>query len=49
MIINITIDGISKSIKVNDSCFVHETVIANILIKVDEEKKQVVNFDIAID
>lgn len=49
MIINITIDGISKSIKVADDSFVHETVIASILIKVDEDKKRVVNFDIAID
>ena len=49
MIINITVDGVSKTIKVNDACFVCDSVIAKLLIKVDEDKKRVVNFDVVVD
>lgn len=48
MYINITVGNISKTVKVNEECFVEDTVLINLIVKKDD-KGEVVNFDYAVD
>ena len=48
MIINITIEGVSKSIQVSEDCIVLNNITAVLLLQVNEDKN-VINFQVAVD
>ena len=49
MNINITVNVISKTVKINEECFVDEVVIVKLRILKDKDGKRVINFDYAVD
>jgi hypothetical protein len=49
MLINITVDNISKTVKVNEACFVKDSVIITLIVVKDEKSPRIINFDCVID
>jgi hypothetical protein len=49
MLINLSVENIKKTIKVNDGMFVNGSVIIKLIVLKDEKNDRIINFDYTID